>query len=161
MKRLNKIFLWAFIVLSLLPLAEFVLFQWRNDNRIGLDSTSSISVVSYPSGSNSGYVVYYLPTEINSFTDYIVSEYTYGIIDNSSSVNLHGLAKPLFMSMALFMRQTGTSTSSGPVQMNIICIALLIARSAYIAGMLLMVYLMVFPVALCFTFFRRRTHEKP
>lgn len=156
MKNVSKIFVWAFIILSLLPVFEFFLFQWRNDNRVGIDTTASISVISYPTASDSGYVVYFLPTEINSFTDYVLAEYSYGIIQ-PDSVNLQGLAKPIFQTMALITRRMASATASGPFLVHIIAISLLLSRCVYIACILLLIYIIIFPVLLVSSSFRRKT----
>lgn len=156
MKRINNIFIWAFIILSVLPIFEFTLFQWRNDNRIGLESTASISVISYPTSSSAGYVVYFLPTEVNSFTDYVLNEYSYGIMQ-TDAVNLQGLPKPIFLTMAIVTREMASTTASGPFLVNMIAVALLLSRAVYIACLLLLIYLLILPVLLVTTTFKRRS----
>ena len=155
MKNINKIFLWAFIILSLLPLFEFFLFQWKNDNRIGIQTTSSISVINYPTSTTNGYVVYYLPDAINSFDDFIISECSYGIIDGNA-VNLTGPAKPIFMAMANITKKIGSSTSKGPFLVHILSLSLIIARTIYIACLLLLAYIIILPVSVIHYFFNKR-----
>lgn len=162
MKTVNKIFIWAFIILSLLPFFEFFTYQWRNDNRIAISSSNSNPVLQYPTSTSNGLVIYYIPDTISSFTDYVISEYHYGLIEtNPTRVNMQGISRPIFLFSANILKliSSSSSTTNGPLLNDCIAFSLLIQRSILISISLFLLYILILPVLLVTFTFRRKNRS--
>lgn len=153
MKKINKIFLWAFVILSLLPLFEYTLFQWRNENRISITSNTDIEAINL----DSNYITYTIPDEINSFTDYIIHENHYGLI-TGNTCNQTGLPKLLTLTTTKVLRSfyNKNNISSSGFYLQILTISLLLSRTLFIAVILLFTYITVLPVVFISDLLHRR-----
>lgn len=153
MKKINKIFLWAFIILSLLPIFEYFLYQWRNNNRISITSTTDIVAVNL----NDNYITYTIPTEVNSFSDYIIRENHYGLITDNNC-NQTGLPKLLTLTTIRVLRSiyNKNNVSSSGFYLQILTISLLLSRTLFIAVLLLFTYITILPVVYISDLLHRR-----
>lgn len=153
MKKINKIFLWAFVIISLLPVFEYFLFQWRNENRISLATNAKVEAVNL----NENYVTIQLPVEINSFSDFIISENYHGIIIGNQC-NQQGLPKLIFLTSIRVLRlfYNEVRSTSGNFQVQILTISFLLSRTLFTAIALLFTYITVLPVVLISDLLHRR-----
>lgn len=153
MKTINKIFIWAFVIISLLPVFEYFLFQWRNENRISISSNAKIVALNI----NENYITFQIPSEINSFSDYIISENHYGQL-NDNVCNQQGLPKLLFMTTIRILRMFYNKYAlvNGSFQLQILTISFLFSRTLFVAILLLFTYITVLPVVLISDLLHRR-----
>ena len=153
MKTINKIFLWAFVIISLLPIFEYFLFQWRNDNRISITTNTQIASIN----TAENYVTFILPAEINSFTDFIINENHYGQVSNNTC-NQQGLPKLLFLITVRVLRlfYNKNALINGAFLIQILMISFLLSRTLFVAVLLLFTYITVLPVVLISDLLHRR-----
>lgn len=152
MARINKIFITLFLVLSLLPLAEYLIFIFQNPSSgITLESTSHVREVNF----NDNYAIIVLPETVSNFQDYVLLNYSYGTISNSTIIP-SGLSFTVFKFLCIVI-QSGSSISYSPLLIDIFAFSSLLLRSLYLACSLLFIYLIILPVTLPLTIFKRRS----
>lgn len=154
MKKINKIFLWAFVIISLLPIFEYFLYQWRNENRISISTNSTIGEINV----TSNYVTINLPVEINSFSDYIINENHYGYIINNNTCQQEGLPKLLIITTYRILRlfYNNQALTKGNFAIQIVTISFILSRTLFVAVLLLFTYITVLPVVYVSDLLHRR-----
>lgn len=151
MARVNKIFITLFLVLSLLPLAEYLIFIFQNpQSSITLETTSHVREVNF----NENYAVIVLPETVSNFQDYVLLNYSYGNISDSAIIP-SGLSYTIFKFLCIIVK-SGSNISYSPLLIDIFVFSSLFLRSLYIACSLFFVYLIILPVTLPLTLFKRR-----
>lgn len=151
MARVNKIFITLFLVLSLFPLAEYLLFVFQNPSSgITLKPSSSVLEVNLVEE----YAIIVLPDSVSSFQDYVILNYSYGSVRNTHLMPT-GLSFTLFNFLCSVVR-SGSSIYYSPLLIDIFVFSSLLLRSLYLACSLFFIYLTILPVMLPLTFFNRR-----
>lgn len=151
MARINKIFITLFLVLSLFPIAEYLLFIFQNPSSgVTLHTSASINEVNY----DSNYAIINLPDSVSSFQDYVILNYSYGTV-NSTSLIPSGLSFTIFEFLCRIVQSVGRPIYS-PLLVDIFVFSSLLLRSLYIACSLLFFYIIILPVILPLTLFNRR-----
>ena len=152
MARVNKIFITLFLVLSIFPIAEYLLFVFQNPTSgITLSPSSSVQEVNFVDN----YIIIKMPEAVTSFQDYVILNYSYGTVTNNT-MTLNGLSKTIFKFLC-YIVQSGSRLGYSPLLIDMFVFSSLLLRSVYIACSLFFVYLIILPVMLPLTLFKRRS----
>lgn len=151
MARVNKIFVTLFLVLSLFPIAEYLLFVFQNPSSgITLQPSATVREVNF----NDDYALINLPTSVSSFQDYVILNYAYGTVSGTSVIPT-GLSFTIYKFLC-YVVQSGSRINYSPLLIDIFVFSSLLLRAVYIACCLLFIYLLILPVMLPVSIFNRR-----
>lgn len=148
MKTLNKIAIWVFIIISLLPIFEFFVFQWRNENRVNIDTATQIVDINVQT--NNPYIVIKLPTEINSFYDYVIKNNYFGTVTSvdgiPTNVQLGGIQQLISINAIKIIKNVASNSMKGNLFISIISLSMLLERTIYIAISVFLCYILFLPI---------------
>lgn len=154
MKKFTIFFLIAFLVIASLPIFEYAIFKWRNPNNATLINDTQLA------GKSSTYVILYVPDQINTFTDYIVYNYHFGILEGSGenkTVLFTSFANYIYRFFyKIIISTSGNNTVNGNLHVDMAATALFIQRTLYIAAFVFITYVTFLPVFLLSTIWRRK-----
>ena len=146
MKSVSKLLLILLLLCSLWPFGEFFVNQWRNSEPLTLSSPATVCIAS--------------ATEItvqqgstSSLTDYLINNCAE--ISGSKAVGLTRLFAQLPCSVLL--RITNVTTIQTVQVTQILAVSAVLARTVYVALIFFCAYIVILPVYLVTTFWRKKT----